>query len=164
MGVDLSDRTLKRAHARIRELTPRNWGGRIEWCLDRLNRYFTGWFGFFGVCTEVARQRLKELDGRARRRARAIQLRQWKRKRTIVRKLNRMKYSKKVAYHVYRGRRGWWSLSGTGVVSHRLDTAWMRERGLEPLLERHIDRVLDVVAPAQSGPLAQLCLWDVSRS
>lgn len=164
VGVDLSDRTLKRAHARIRELTPRNWGGRIEWCLARLNRYFTGWFGFFGVCTEVARRRLKELDGRARRRVRAIQLRQWKRKRTIVRKLNRMKYSKKVGHHVYRGRRGWWDLSGTGVVSHRLSAAWMRERGLESLLNRHIERVLDMVAPVQSGPGAQLCLWDELRS
>ena len=160
VGVDLSYRTVKRAHARIRELTPRNWGRSLASCLFQLNRYFEGWFGFFGICTTVARNRLKELDGRARRRVRAIVLRHWKRKRTIVRKLNRMKYSKKVGFHVYRGRRGLWDLSGTGVVSHRLSTAWMRELGLEPLLDRHIDRVLDIVAPVQTGPRAQLRLWD----
>lgn len=162
--IDLSERTMKRAHARIRELTPRNWGGSLGRCLYRLNRYFTGWFAFFGFCSRVGRVRLKELDGRARRRVRAIQLRQWKRKRTILRKLNRMKYSKNVAKAVYSGKRSWWALSGNGVVSSRLNTKWMRERGLESLLERHVERALPMVVQAQSGHPAQLSLWDESRS
>ncbi len=162
--IDLSDRTMKRAHARIRELTPRTWGDSISRCLIRLNRYFTGWFGFFGICTKMGRARLHELDGRARRRVRAIQLRQWKRKRTILRKLNRMKYSKNTAKAVYSGKRSWWALSGHGVVSHRLNTAWMLERGLESLLERHVERALPKVVPAKYGLSAQLSLWDTSRS
>ena len=162
--IDLSDRTLKRAHARIRELTPRNWGSSLRRCLFRLNRYFTGWFGFFGICTRMVRRRLKELDGRARRRVRAIQLRQWKRKRTILPKLNRMKYSKKMAKAIYSGKSGWWALSGNGVVSHRLNVTWMLERGLESLLERHVERALPMIAPAQSGPQTQLSLWDTLRS
>ena len=92
----LSDRTLRRATARIRELTPRNWGGSLRSCLDRLDRYLTGWFGYFGVVSPSARRQLQSLDGRARRRARAIQLKHWKRKRTIARRLLRMKYSRKV--------------------------------------------------------------------
>ena len=54
--IDLSARTMKRAHARIRALTPRNWGGSLRVCLSRLNRYFTGWFGFFGICTRICRR------------------------------------------------------------------------------------------------------------
>lgn len=162
--IDLSSRTLKRAHARIRELTPRNWGRSIRSCLFRLNRYLTGWYGFFGICTVMVRKRLQELDGRARRRIRAIQLRHWKRKRTMLWKLNQMKYSKKTAKAIYSGKRSLWALSGNGVVSHRLNTAWMRERGLQSLLDRHTDRALSMFVPAQSGLPAQLCFWDPSRS
>jgi group II intron reverse transcriptase/maturase len=162
--IDLSDRTMKRAHARIRELTPRNWGRSLWSCLHKLNRYFTGWFGFFGICTKMARRRLKELDGRARRRIRALQLKQWKQRRTIFRKLNRMKYSKGVAKAVYGKRRSWWALSGNAAVSHRLNTAWMLRRGLESLLERHIERALSMVVPIQSGPRTQLYLWNELRS
>ena len=162
--IDLSDRTLKRAHARIRELTPRNWGRSLWHCLHRLNRYFTGWFGFFGICTTMVRTHLKSLDGRARRRVRAIQLKQWKRKRTILAKLNQMKYSKNVAKALYAKNRSWWALSNQGVVSHRLNSAWMQERGLQPLLERHIERALPKVVSFQSGPRGQLYLWDTLRS
>jgi group II intron reverse transcriptase/maturase len=162
--IDLSDRTMKRAHARIRELTPRNWGGSLRRCLFRLNRYLDGWYCFFGVCTQIARRRFTELDGRARRRVRAIQLRQWKRKRTIVRKLNRIKYSRKVGSNVYRGRRGLWALSGNGVVSHRLTSHWMQERGLESLLHRHLERAQALVAPENAGRTDQPSLWDRMRS
>jgi RNA-directed DNA polymerase len=161
--IDLSDRTLKRAHARIRELTRRNWGGSLRSCLFRLNRYFTGSFGFFGICTKMARKRFLQLDGRARRRIRAIQLLHWQRKWVIVRTLNRMKFTKKVAETIYACHRGWWVLSGHGVVSHRLNTAWMRERGLEPLLERHIERALPMVVSVQSGRGTQLHLWNELR-
>ena len=145
----LSGRTMKRALARIRELTPRNWGGSIERCIARLNTYWDGWFGFFGICSASALRELQTLDGRARRRLRAIQLKQWKRKRTIVRKLNRMKFSKKVGRNIYRGRRGWWSLSHDGVVSHRLNGRWMAEQGFVSLRERYAERELSKVAPAQ---------------
>jgi len=147
--VRLSDRSVKRAIARLKELTPRNWGGRLARCVARLNRYWDGWFAYFGVVSSSAHRDLQTLDARARRRLRAIQLKQWKRKRTIVRKLNRMKYSKKVARNVYRGRRGWWSLSFDGVVSSRLNHAWFAARGFVPLRERLRLRLLPKAAPAQ---------------
>jgi len=149
--VRLSERTMKRAMSQIRELTPRNWGGSLTSCITRLNRYFQGWFGFFGVCSPSAAYELRKLDGRVRRRLRAIQLKQWKRKRTIVRKLNRMKRTRSVGRNVYRGRRGWWSLSHDGVVNHRLNNQWFREQGLIALLDRQEKQELSKVAPAQQS-------------
>ena len=144
-----SERTMKRAHTRIRELTPRNWGGSLKSCLSRLDRYFRGWMNYFGVCSPSARADFQVLDGRARRRLRALKLKQWKRKRTIVRRLRRMKRSKKIAPNVYRGRRSWWSLSNNGVVGHRLSWQWFREHGLTPLVVRLDEITLLKVAPAQ---------------
>ena len=146
----LSERTMRRAKEKIRSLTPRNWGGSLRSCLARLERYFTGWFAYFGVCSPRARSQLRTLDGRARRRIRALQLKHWKRKRTIVRHLNRMKYSRKVAPRIYGGRRSWWDMSNAGVVTHRLSTQWMKERGLTSLVSRYDARHnTPMEAPAQ---------------
>lgn len=149
--IRLSDRTMKRALTRIRELTPRNWGGPLTRCIERVNRYFKGWFGFFGVCSSSAQRELQKLDGRTRRRFRAIKLKQWKRKRTVARKLNGMKYSRKVARNVYGGRQGWWSLSRDGVVNHRLNNQWFLDQGFMPLVEQHRKRERARVAPAQAS-------------
>ena len=118
-------------------------------CIAQVNRYFQGWFGFFGVCSPSAAYDLRRLDSRARRRLRAIKLKQWKCKRTVVRKLNRMKRTNKVGRNVYRGRRGWWSLSHDGVVDYRLNNRWFREQGFIALVERQEKRELSKVAPAQ---------------
>ncbi len=149
--VQLSGRTMKRAFARIRELTPRNWGRTLTSCIAQVNRYFEGWFGFFGVCSPSAKHRLVKLDGRTRRRLRAIKLRQWKRKPTIVRRLNRMRRSKRVAVHVYRGRRSWWFLSNHNVVKHRLNNQWFRDQGFDALVDRLQARESAKVAPDQTS-------------
>ena len=149
--VRLSDRTMKRALARIRELTPRGWGQSMASCITRLNQYFRGWLGFFGVCSPSVKRKLKKLESRARRRLRAIQLKQWKRKRTIVRRLNRMKYSRKVSKNIYRGRRGWWSLSMEGVVNYRLNNQWFHDQGFIALVDRYQSRALPEVAPTQQA-------------
>ena len=134
--VTPSDRTMKRARAKICELTPRNWGGTLAFCIQRAERYLDGWFGFFKVCTAGARAHYRQLDGRLRRRLRAMKLKQWKSKRVIGRQLNRMKWSSNIYSAIYKGRRSWWILSGLGVVTHRLSTHWFRAQGLSSLLDR----------------------------
>ncbi len=149
--VHLSGRTIKRAKQRILELTPRNWGASLESCVKQVNRYFQGWFGYFGVCSVDALRDLRGLDGRTRRRLRAIKLKQWKRKRIVARQLNRMTYSRKVGHNVYKGRRGWWSLSIDPVVHYRLSNRWLREQGFIALVSRLESREAARVAPAQQS-------------
>ena len=84
-----------------------------------------------------------------RRRLRAIQLKHWKRKRSIVRKLNRMKFSPKVAPSVYTGRRGWHKLALQGVVTHRLSQRWFKAKGLTSLETRHVEKWLPMVVPTK---------------
>jgi len=56
----------------------------MQRCIGRLNEYLRGWMDFFGICTSRVEYVLGGLDAHIRRRLRAIQLRHWKRKRTIV--------------------------------------------------------------------------------
>ena len=46
--VGLSERTKRNAMARIRQLTPRTWGGTLDGCIQAINAWLRGWHAFFG--------------------------------------------------------------------------------------------------------------------
>jgi RNA-directed DNA polymerase len=148
--VVLSKRSKTRIDAKIRELTPRAWGQSVTGCIGALNAYLRGWLNFFGTsCTEAAVRTLQFLDAHIRRRLRAILLRQWRRRRFIVRRLIRMGARPHTAWRiVYGGRKALWALSHSGPVDYVLDKAYFAKRGLFSLAREY--RVLQVViAPAQ---------------
>ena len=85
--VLLSERTKRNAMQRVRQLTPRTWGSTLIACIAQINAWLRGWHGFFGIVSRSEMQALRKIDAHLRRRLRAIQLRHWKRKRTIARNL-----------------------------------------------------------------------------
>jgi RNA-directed DNA polymerase len=149
VAVKLSRRSRDRVDERIRELTPRNWGGRLEACIKRLNGYLKGWINFFGVsCTKDVIRNLQVLDGHVRRRLRALLLRQWKRRRSIARRLIRLGADKAAAWGtVYNGHRSLWALSHTPAVERALGVEYFRERGLVSLEEIFRDIKRKVIVP-----------------
>jgi hypothetical protein len=154
VAVKLSERSRDRIDERIRELTPRNWGGKLETCIKRLNGYLRGWIGFFGLsCTKDVIQNLQVLDSHIRRRLRALLLRQWRRKRSIARRLIRLGVSKPTAWGtVYNGHRSLWTLSHMAAVERALGIEYFRERGLVPIEDLFRDINRKVVASAQPTP------------
>ena len=129
--VRLSARSKKRIAQRIRELTPRNWGNSLRRCISQINAYLRGWIGFFGICTTSAERTFTNLDAHIRRRLRAIQLKHWKCKRTIVRKLIGLGVRPKTAWRrVYEGHKSLWALSHDAAVHRGLRNAYFAERGL----------------------------------
>jgi RNA-directed DNA polymerase len=148
--VMLSKRTEERFGRRIVELTPRTMGQRLKRCIDVLNGYLRGWIGFFGLsCTDKARWQLQVLDARIRRRLRAIVLRQWRRRRSIVRKLIKLGSRPKTARQtVFGGRQGLWAISHARTVEYALGMTFFVEGGLEPL-DSLYTKMHQVTAPAQ---------------
>ena len=76
---------LQNFKARIRQLTRRSGGRSMEEVVDKLPPYLHGWKAYFGLAQTPGVWR--ELDEWLRHRLRAIQLRHWKRSRTIYREL-----------------------------------------------------------------------------
>jgi RNA-directed DNA polymerase len=148
--VFLSKRSKERINARVRELTPRAWGQSLRGCIDTLNTYLRGWLNFFGTsCTDAVVRTLHNLDAHIRRRLRALRLRQWKRRRFIVRRLIRMGVRASTAWRViYEGHKSLWALSHCGPVDYALDKRYFAEQGLLSLESRYRD-MHRVVAPAQ---------------
>jgi len=149
--VLLSKRSKDRIDAKIRELTPRNRGQSLRACIRRLNAYLRGWLGFFQVISEAGEQTLHWLDAHIRRRLRAIVLKHWKRRRTIVRRLTRLGVKALTArVAVYGHNKSWWALSLTRPVNKALSGAYFRERDLLSLKERWRDlRDQSVIGPIQ---------------
>lgn len=148
--VLLSTRSKKRVAAKLVELTPRRWGNSLVACIRQLNAYWLGWLGFFGICTAGERSMLQWLDAHARRRLRAIQLRHWKARRTIARRLIQLGVRHKTAWrNVYEGRKSLWALSHCPAVNRGLHNAYFAERGLVSLWERWSAAQLAIGAPAQ---------------
>lgn len=148
--VSLSKRSQDRIERRIVELTPRNWGNSMKRCIQNLNAYLKGWVGFFGICTAQVERTLQTLDAHIRRRLRAIQLKHWKRKRTIARRLIRLGVRFKTAWRrVYAGRKSLWALSHDPAVDRGLRNAYFAERGLVSLAGLLRDKLSTIDAPAQ---------------
>jgi group II intron reverse transcriptase/maturase len=132
--ITLSQRTKKRISEKIRELTPRNWGQSFEKCILKLNRYLTGWMGFFRICTNSETQQFSRYDAHIRRRLRAIKLKQWKRKRTIAKALISLGMKAKTVWNrIYQGKKSLWKLSHDYVVDRGLNNASFAELGLKSL-------------------------------
>ena len=154
--VLLSERTKRSAMERIRQLTPRNWGRSLDACIVQINAWLRGWHGFFGIASASEMQMMRKLDAHIRRRLRAIVLRQWKRKRTIARRLIKLGVKRQSASRqVYAGRKSWWALSHIPAVDHGLRNAYFAKRGLVTLVELHRHAHQQIAAPDPP----QLALW-----
>lgn len=148
--VLLSERSKERIDAKLRELVPRNWGDSLRACIRRLNGYLLGWLGFFGICTAAVERTLQTLDAHIRRRLRALQLKHWKRRRTIARKLTVLGIRRKSAWHsVYNGRKSIWAMSHMPTVDRALQNSHWEAQGLVSLAAHWRANTQPIVAPAQ---------------
>lgn len=136
--VRLSARSRDRIDMKVRQLTPRTWGQSVTACIQRLNVYLLGWIGFFRICTSDGA--FESIDGRIRRRLRAIMLKQWKTKSTIAKRLILLRARPNDAWLcVQKGHRSWWALSHTPAVDSTLSNRYFRKQGLLSLLRRWKD-------------------------
>ena len=92
--------------ARIRQLTRRSGGRSMSEVVEKLRPYLLGWKAYFGLAQTPRVWR--ELDEWLRHRLRAIQLKHWKRPRTIYRELKALGAKENVARQVAVNSRRWW--------------------------------------------------------
>ncbi len=131
MQVRLSERSLKRIRRRVVEMTPRNWGGSLEACIQRVNQYLVGWIGFFHIVDRSGVFGLGVIDAHIRRRLRAIVLRQKKRRRHMVRWFRQRRVPvSKAKLDVYGGHRSLWALSITRSAHKAMSNYWFDSQGL----------------------------------
>jgi RNA-directed DNA polymerase len=114
---------------RVRELTRR--GGRsMPQVVARLRPYLLGWKSYFRLAQTPGVMR--ELDEWLRHRLRAIQLKHWKRGKTMYRELRSLGAADAVAHQVAANSRRWWRNSAK-LLNSVLTIAWFDRLGLPRL-------------------------------
>jgi RNA-directed DNA polymerase len=126
----VSGKTLEAFKQRVRQLTRRNGGRSMAEVVVGLRRYLLGWKGYYGLAQTPRIWR--SLDEWIRRRLRALQLKQWRRGKTIYRELLRLGANPRVAQSVAALSRRWWHNS-LSAVHHVLTIAYFDRLGVPRL-------------------------------
>jgi group II intron reverse transcriptase/maturase len=128
VAVFPSGKARRRLNATIREMTPPNWGRSITTCMLDLSRYLTGWMTHFRLCSQEAVEGLRVIDAHARRRVRAIIVRQRKRSRFLYRHLISKGVSRKAAGSCAYCGKGAWVKSNRPAMTRAYPPAWFTGR------------------------------------
>jgi group II intron reverse transcriptase/maturase len=109
----VSSKALGRMKDRVRQLTRRTRGRSMEQIASDLRSYLTGWKAYFRLAATP--RVFSDLDQWIRHRLRAVQLKQWRRGRTIFRELRARGLSRALAARVAANARRWWRNSALGI-------------------------------------------------
>jgi RNA-directed DNA polymerase len=115
---------------RIRQLTRRSGGRSLPDVVERLRSYVLGWKAYFRLAQTP--RVWKDLDQWMRHRLRAVQLKQWKRGKTMHRELLALGAKPDVARRVAANSRRWWRNSGM-LLNAVLTLEWSNKLGMPRL-------------------------------
>jgi RNA-directed DNA polymerase len=113
---------------RVREITRRNRGHRVQDVIDELRRYVNGWLNYFAISHTYTR--VMELDEWVRRRVRLYYWKQWKQPRTRRRHLLGLGIPREEVHMATRSRKGYWRMSANSIVQSALTNRWLHEQGV----------------------------------
>jgi RNA-directed DNA polymerase len=124
----IAPKSIQRAMNRLRKLTRRKRGGKLELIVDELNRYLRGWLGYYGF--SETRTPLRDLDRWLRRRLRSLLWKRWKTPNRRYRELRHFRVSHELARNTASSGKGPWPLSASPALSFALPNAFFDSIGL----------------------------------
>ncbi|WP_099364889.1 group II intron reverse transcriptase/maturase [Fredinandcohnia onubensis] len=133
--VRIAKESIKRFKMKIREITSRSKPLPMEIRIEMLNRYLTGWCGYFALADTPSK--FKEFDEWIRRRLRMCEWKQWKKPRTKVRKLIGLGVPENKAHEWGNSRKKYWRIACSPILNKTLDNSYWSLRGLRSLYNRY---------------------------
>jgi RNA-directed DNA polymerase len=128
----IAPKAMVRFKQRVRELTRRTRGVKVETMIAQLSRYLQGWRGYFGFCQTPSV--LRSLEEWLRRRLRSFVWKQWKRGKVRFAELRTRGVSQALAAQTVGSAHGPWRLSNSPALTIALPNAYFATLGLTPLV------------------------------
>jgi RNA-directed DNA polymerase len=128
----IAPKAIARFKQRVRELTRRTRGVRVETMVAQLSRYLTGWRGYFRFCQTPTV--LRKLEEWTRRRLRSVIWKQWKQSRVRFAELTKRGVGTDLAAQTAGSAHGPWRLSNSPALTIALPNAYFVSLGLTPLV------------------------------
>ena len=129
--VEWTQKAQARFKKRVRDITRRNRGDRVETVIGELRRYVTGWINYFGISHTYTV--VDELSDWIRRRVRLYYWKQWKQPRTRRRRLIKLGANPDEVHMATRSRKGYWRMSANRIVQQALTNRYLEEQGVPNL-------------------------------
>ena len=148
-----TDKAQHRFKERIREITSRNRGHKVQTVIDELNLYLRGWLNYYKLSSTY--KEVLALSVWVRRRVRLYYWKQWKQPRTRRRHLLALGADPATVHMATRSRKGYWRMSQNEIVRYALNNRWLEEQGVPDMNAPDRCRGLPKAKPA-AGPLQQI--------
>ena len=133
--VRVAKESMKRMKKKVREITSRKMPYSMEYRIQRLNQYLTGWCGYFALADTPSP--FIEWDSWIRRRLRMCLWKEWKKPKTKIRNLVKLSVPAWKAYEWGNSRKGYWRISKSPILHRTLGNSYWKSRGLRSLHERY---------------------------
>lgn len=131
VGIRVDPKAVKRLKVRIRELTSRRWRITMDERIARINRFTTGWMGYFQLADTP--RVFRDLDEWFRRRMRQIRWKEWKFPRARFRNLRELGIAEWKAREWAGSGKGYWRIAGSVVLQRALPNSYWDDQGLRML-------------------------------
>jgi len=118
----ISAQSMRRAMQKVRELTPRGTHLPLEKSMKRINRWYSGWSGYYRMTQYPAQ--LGYIEAHIRRRLRSRLVDQQKRRRHLFKKLIKRGVSRGPAAKTAFSNKGRWALSHTPALEKAYPVRW----------------------------------------
>ena len=128
------EKSLKRLKERLKAMTSRKRGGKVEQILEEIIRLMNGWLDYHiaDILTH-----LKRISEWLRRRIRQIYWKRWKKVRTRYVNLIQLGVSRNRAKEWANTRKGYWCISGSYVLTTTLTNRYFETLGFPNLIKRY---------------------------
>ena len=127
----IAPKAVLRFKEKVRELTRRTRGVKVEKMAEELGRYLRGWLGYFGQCQTPSV--LQGLEEWTRRRLRSVIWKQWKRSPVRFAELRKRGVGKDLAAQTVGSAHGPWRLANSPALSFALPNAYFDSLGIPRL-------------------------------
>src|ERR1700689_1622143 len=128
----IAPKAVLRFKEKVRELTRRTRGVKVERMAEELGRYLRGWIGYFGPCQTPSV--LPGLEEWTRRRLRSVIWKQWKRNPVRFAELRKRGVGRDLAAQTAGSDHGPWRLANSPALGIALPNAYFAQFGLPPLV------------------------------
>ncbi len=123
-----TEKAQHRFKERVREITSRNRGHKVQVVIGELDQYIRGWLNYYKLSSTY--KEVLALSVWVRRRVRLYYWKQWKQPRTRRRHLLALGVNPDKVHMATRSRKGYWRMSQNELVRIALNNRWLEEQGV----------------------------------
>ena len=133
--IRVHPKSRKKAKAKLKELTSRSQGRKLDTVLNNVKVFMRGWLGYYGIAD--MKSTIDDWNGWLRRRIRMYIWKQWKKPKTKVTNLMKLGMPDWQAYRNGNSRKGYWAVAGSGILTHTITNEKLARRGYYDISEAY---------------------------